>query len=759
MKKESIIILFLIMFFIILSGVIYALSISVNSPENNKFYSQQQILINFSASDNLGIDSLWFFNGTGNTTIQAAKTTLPQIVNESQTAHLNCSNGYVISNYTSIYAINCNATPCGSCVLGSSSCSVFFNNSVCGDPCQGTLKKGQLNITCSKLNEKIEILQSFPDGNYNFLFYAKNTYGTIKQQAVSFSIDTIFPNISNQAANPACAYNYSNINLNATINDTNLQNVWLSGNWEGIWKNYSATCSGIQERACIYTINSNFLQDGESFSLLYYANDSAGNLKPGNLQPYILTRRTTLSVNPGMPDGLNNWYVSKPIFTLTNPDTNKRYYRWDGTGTHNYSSAFNLTDIPNQPSESAGILKLAWWSNTSCGIEQEQSKTFYIDLVNPQVENLNPANNAVVSCSYKPLISAVISDVYGGNSGINKNSISMKLDGNYISGNITKTDLSLIKVRVSYATISNLNNGSHNIELFGQDNAGNNFSKSWNFFINVTSGFNLQVNLPLSKTYTEKQILFNIITNNIASKLEYNDSASGKFRVLCTNCNSYNKKISFNDGKHNVTIRATDLCGNVQEKNVEFFIDSKKPVITKIEPRKDSVTNGSNFFIKYTEYNLKNITLNYGASATNSITKTCESGRNKNCTFLVDLNNYDGQNIIYRFKLVDIANNTEESKLIMVKVDTTAPKISKFNYSINGRYVTFNMSIDELNFYRINYIDFNDASPRWNTLCYSLKYGSCVVKKSFKTGNHNVMIQVLDKAGNSIQTSASFSII
>ena len=63
-----------------------------------------------------------------------------------------CPASTTISGWTSIYGINCpnfNSTSCSSCTIGAASCTVNFENAVCGsDPCVGTLKMGQINITC-----------------------------------------------------------------------------------------------------------------------------------------------------------------------------------------------------------------------------------------------------------------------------------------------------------------------------------------------------------------------------------------------------------------------------------------------------------------------------------------------------------------------------------------------------------------------------------------------------------------------------------
>ncbi|NJD91549.1 MAG: hypothetical protein FIA91_08560, partial [Geobacter sp.] len=86
------------------------------------------------------------YSGNGNHAVNSSVVT--STVSEGQTAAISCSSG-TISAFTSTYATNCRPTSCGSCTIGSTSCSVTFNNSNCGDPCYGTVKQGRLEATCS----------------------------------------------------------------------------------------------------------------------------------------------------------------------------------------------------------------------------------------------------------------------------------------------------------------------------------------------------------------------------------------------------------------------------------------------------------------------------------------------------------------------------------------------------------------------------------------------------------------------------------
>ncbi|MEK6854928.1 MAG: thioredoxin domain-containing protein [Nanoarchaeota archaeon] len=271
---------------------------------------------------------------------------------------------------------------------------------------------------------------------------------------------------------------------------------------------------------------------------------------------------------------------------------------------------------------------------------------------------------------------------------------------------------------------------------------------------------------PFSKIYNITSIQFNLTTGNDSfneiSFIDWNETRP-RWTALCKNCNEYGfkKKVmkSFDDGVHNLTFKA--INNNVSiVKNVSFFIDSKDPGISSILPKSKGFTNGSNFYIKYTEANCKSLALMiYGNISSSGGGTPCTSGANVKRYVSTNLNSYNNKEIEYQFVIKDIANNSAESKRTKVKVDTTKPLINSFTNSTNGRRVTFTLNITELNFDEVNYIDYNDTRPIARTLCSSLRNGICISTKTFRVGNHNLTITVLDEAGNSVQKNSRFTII
>jgi len=277
----------------------------------------------------------------------------------------------------------------------------------------------------------------------------------------------------------------------------------------------------------------------------------------------------------------------------------------------------------------------------------------------------------------------------------------------------------------------------------------------------------MQVNSPEEKNYGSKRVLFNITLTENVEKIGYinwNDKVP-KWKNLCKGCDEYGsirkKTKNLNEGQNNITIKATDYFGQVKEENASLFIDSKEPKISKIEPTRNSVVNGSEFYIKYTEDDLQDITLFYG-TGTESITKDdCLAGRNQECIFRnIDLTGYENQWIEYYFEVSDSVN-TVQSRKTRVFVDTISPILtvnSPVNEAGYGRNVPFNMTVTED--VTLEYIDNFEVIPRWRRLTSNNdEYGSIKTKtKSFKKGIHNIQIRATDKAGNSVSYPISFDV-
>ena len=269
------------------------------------------------------------------------------------------------------------------------------------------------------------------------------------------------------------------------------------------------------------------------------------------------------------------------------------------------------------------------------------------------------------------------------------------------------------------------------------------------------------INSPINnQLYNKRSIDFSLSVNE-KSDLYYEDliKGRGKLTRVCSNCFQNERKRSFGDGENSLMIIAKDVMGNYAYENLTFFIDSKKPQIHKVEPQ-SQFANGE-FTITYSEDNIVSIKLNYGNAETGMKIEEltgCFNGKKQTCSTIINLNEYDGQQITYSFTIKDKGNNEVSSKEKKLDVDISFPEITELTYIQSGKYVYFTIAIDESNLENVEYLDSMDSKAKSTTMCSKLKNGICEKKISLKPGEHIINIQVNDRAGNSISETRTIII-
>lgn len=271
----------------------------------------------------------------------------------------------------------------------------------------------------------------------------------------------------------------------------------------------------------------------------------------------------------------------------------------------------------------------------------------------------------------------------------------------------------------------------------------------------IPSNLTLTVGINNYDNFSTKSLSLNIQTSKKA-KIEYRDNADPKQQwiSLCSNCDNHNRKRSFKEGFNNITIRASKSGYTPVEETIVFFVDSKKPRITKILPNNNAYINNGKFSITYDEDYLKQISLYINDNFIETKTD-CTSGKKQECIFNIDLTPYNNQEISYYFKVEDIAQSVNSKTNKKITVDLTNPILtvySPLNQDYSTKKILFNMTTD--NKYTLQY---SLDNIKYKTLC-----SNCNKYKSYKTfdvGNYNLYLQAVDKAGNVDQEIINFNVI
>ena len=258
------------------------------------------------------------------------------------------------------------------------------------------------------------------------------------------------------------------------------------------------------------------------------------------------------------------------------------------------------------------------------------------------------------------------------------------------------------------------------------------------------------------------------ITEPNFDKVAYLDDKDtrGRWKTLCSRLSDgiCSGRATLVDGFHTLTLNVTDEAGNSASEEASFFVDSRKPRISKTEPR--SGFADGNFYVELDEANPVSLFLEYGNTATgmNSVLVDLENDcnparRGSTCSALVDVSPYHGQEIDYWFNVTDVVGQSASSRVISLDVDTVFPIVNEFNYTVDGRRVAFFINVSEENFDSIEYRDNGLSRPRFRSLCSRLSDGICERTLTFSTGIHEVDVQITDKAGNAISEQAIIEII
>ena len=319
---------------------------------------------------------------------------------------------------------------------------------------------------------------------------------------------------------------------------------------------------------------------------------------------------------------------------------------------------------------------------------------------------------------------------------------------------------------------SNSTNPNENLNETNSSNSTNTSvtnNSSVNNITNITNPiitiepFKASLGSPLDGKIYSKTVLFNVTSEREVSV--YYKEEDGEWKMILTGKKSYLKKLSFNEGFHNLTIKIVDNNYNERNFTASFYVDNSKPKIRKTGPSK-GYTDGS-FDLEFMETNPQSLVFKYGNSITgyrdyNVHLENCFLGRISRCNVKVNLSDYNQQNVYYWFTLRDVSGNSVETKHIQLSVDATSPVINNpdsiFKLDSKSKTVTFNLNITELNLASVSYLDSSQRTPKWNLLCPKLTKGYCSKKLTFVRGTHDIEVKVLDKAGNSVTQLIEFDV-
>ncbi len=410
------------------------------------------------------------------------------------------------------------------------------------------------------------------------------------------------------------------------------------------------------------------------------------------------------------------------------------------------------TSSSRQRTFNEGLNDLLFRATDRAGNEGFANLTFFVDTKVPKIKKVMPKSgftSGAFEVEYIELNPTMLKLHYG-------NSISGMAEVNVNFAQCTD-GTSGSKICQIQANLNNYDN--EEIELWADltDIAGNNAVSPHNILkVDFSKPAIIQLDYPVDGKLVNFHVELNeanpdkvVFIDNLDSRPKWQNLCTGMKTETC------NKKVSFKDGNHEVTLRAVDLAGNYIERNISFFTDSMKPKIKKISPM--SGFSSGDFEIEFDEQNPTDLILHYGnlnsgmRQVNLNINQECFFDKTYKCLKGVNLNDFNGEEIEYYFDLSDVVGQSTESKHVTLDVDTSFPAINSITHTLSGNRATITLDVTEDFLDSIVYINDAESTPRERLFCSSLTGGKCKKTITLVPGAANVLhFQVSDEAGNSV---------
>ncbi|MFA5333917.1 MAG: hypothetical protein WC376_05490, partial [Candidatus Nanoarchaeia archaeon] len=342
-------------------------SLEIITPVNTVYNNATQ-LVNISSD---GANVWYNYNGTNITYISPLLITFAEGTNTLQAWANDEGNNF---NYISVSFTIDTITPNLEIIAPKNS---SYNNAtqlVNISATDDNLDSVWYNYNGTNITYTSPVLVTFAEGTNTLDAWANDSAGNLNYTNVSFTIDTITPNL--EIISP----------INITYNTTT-QLVNISSDGANVWYNYNGT-------NITYTAPINITFAEGTNTLDAWANDSAGNTNYSNIAFTIDTTAPNLEIITPV----NTFYNNATQLVNISSDGINVWYNWNGT-YYNYTAPLLITFA-----EGTNILQA--WANDEGNNFNHTSITFTIDTITPNLEIITPQNSSYNNATQLVNISA-----------------------------------------------------------------------------------------------------------------------------------------------------------------------------------------------------------------------------------------------------------------------------------------------------------------------------------------------------------------
>jgi len=348
----------------------------------------------------------------------------------------------------------------------------------------------------------------------------------------------------------------------------------------------------------------------------------------GYSSPHYVRPDSTVSLS-------KNTYIS--LSTLDDgAGITSTYYGLESGNWTQYTIPFTLPGIPD------GLHTLYFYSVDEVGNEETiKSFGFIMDNTGPIVSLDSPTNGSVLAAPTVNVSWMATDDgsdiaVYG-----------ISIDaGNYI-------DVGLSTIYVFQALVE----GNHEISIMSADNLGNSNETMVSFSVDESPP-TVSITSPASSTLSNISNVTAVWTGlDATSGIERYEVKLDESAWLNVGMETTYTMLGIFDGQHNLTVKAADKAGNLNETSVNFVVDTTPPVISMVAPLNVSQLKSSNIMVNWIGSDETSGIGNYRIRLDENSWIIMET--NTSCTF----NQVgDGSHIIY-VEAIDRADNSQQTQI------------------------------------------------------------------------------------------------
>ncbi|MHA1781228.1 MAG: Ig-like domain-containing protein [Candidatus Thorarchaeota archaeon] len=534
------------------------------------------------------------------------------------------------------------------------------------------------------------------EGTHTLHVYAIDCAGNGQHSVYTFIIDDTAPSITLESPSDSSEV-HSGTTIDLSVTDDNTIATVLYA-WDG---DANASLSSP------YDVSTSGLSEG-SHTLHIYASDAAGNWAKNTYS--FVTDDTSPTISLLSPsDG--SIIQSGTTVDLDVSETNtlvETLYAWGSDTNSSLAAPYDVTTTGL--SEASHTLYV--YARDAAGNWAKSTYTFVIDDTAPQITLDTPTNGAEIQSG--TTIDLDVSDTHV------LSQVLYAWDGGANSSLPSPYDIDT----------SGLAEGSHTLDVYASDSAGNWAHEVYSFQVDDTAP-TISLNAPANNSVvaTGSVVDLDVSDANTLSLVQYSWDGG----TLTALSSPYDITINgLSEGGHTLDVYATDAAGNNAHRLYQFVVDDTPPTISLIGPANNTIQpSGTTVEVSIVDVHLDTVRCHWDSDAWNIWA----------APYHTQTPSGDGSHSLY-VEVTDEAGHTSTATIMYV-TDDTQPVVVLNGPANNTRHhsgTLVDVSVSDLHLSTVYY--------HWDSAAWSVWSSPYDTSMPAGDGDHSLYVNATDEAGN-----------